>query len=350
MRAYVLHGIGDLRYEEVDRPRPKPGEVLVEVKAAGICGSDIPRIFENGTYSFPLIPGHEFSGIVVETGAEVRDDWLGERVGVFPLLPCKICGPCRDGHYEMCRSYSYLGSRTDGAFAEYIAVPEWNLVRLQDNVSCEAAAMFEPMAVAVHAMRSIAPASGERIAVCGVGTIGLLLTMFLREAGFEDLFVIGNKEFQKKNVLELGIPEERYIDGKCGDAAERILACTGGRGVDVFFECVGRQDTVLLAIRTAAPGGRIQYVGNPASDMLFDRNTYWKILRNQLTIKGSWNSTFCHGEEDDWNYVLKRLSAGRIHPERYITQRLSADELMRGLHIMHDKTEEYIKAMLFFPG
>ncbi len=261
MKAYVLHGIDDLRYEEVQEPSLKQGEVLVEVKAAGICGSDIPRIFENGTYSFPLIPGHEFSGVVVKTASEAEDKWLGEHVGVFPLLPCKSCVPCQKGHYEMCRNYSYIGSRTNGAFAQYVAVPVWNLIRLPEGVSFEAAAMLEPMAVAVHAMRSVGIGEGigaenikERdrtgdgrvaqnkentgagnlkekgsdpeqgtwqdkkpgVIVCGLGTIGLLLTMFLKEAGMDRLLVIGNKEFQKENILALGIDKKQYFDSRDG--------------------------------------------------------------------------------------------------------------------------------------
>lgn len=347
MKAYVLHGIGDMRYEEVPVPVLKPGEVLVEVKAVGICGSDIPRIFENGTYSFPLIPGHEFSGIVTETGRETDSSWSGKRVGVFPLLPCGTCAPCQKDHYEMCRAYSYLGSRTNGAFAQYVAVPTWNLVELPEGVSFEAAAMLEPMAVAVHALRSIDPAKKERVAVCGLGTIGLLLAMFLKEPGIDNLLLIGNKEFQRKNVLDLGIAEEQYFDSRDGDTADYILKRTDGLGADVFFECVGKNETVLTALRATAPGGRIQLVGNPASDMNFDRNTYWKILRNQLTVKGNWNSAFLHCEEDDWHYVLKRLSEGKIQPERYITQRFRLDELEKGLRIMRDKTEEYVKVMIF---
>ena len=108
MKAWVLHDIGAIHLEEADRPEPAENEVLVAVKAAGICGSDIPRIFENGTYSFPLIPGHEFSGVVEKAGKAVDPGWIGKRVGIFPLVPCRACGPCRKEQYEMCRHYSYL--------------------------------------------------------------------------------------------------------------------------------------------------------------------------------------------------------------------------------------------------
>ena len=166
MNAWVLHDINDFRLEAVEEPILGEDEVLVEVKAAGICGSDIPRVYRNGTYSFPLIPGHEFSGVVTKAGAAVDMGWPGRRVGIFPLIPCMDCIPCRKKQYEMCRHYSYLGSRRNGGFAEYVAVPAANLIPLPDSVSFEEAAMLEPMAVAVHAMRRVGPRVSDTVAVC----------------------------------------------------------------------------------------------------------------------------------------------------------------------------------------
>lgn len=343
MKAYVLDGVNELHLKEVPMPELKSGQVLVEVKAAGICGSDIPRIFQTGTYHFPTIPGHEFSGKVVATG---YSSWVGKRVGIFPLIPCRECEPCRKKRYEMCRHYSYLGSRTDGGFAEYVAVPEENLIELPDTVSYEQAAMMEPMAVAVHAMRSIAPTPQEGVAVCGLGTIGMLLVMLLREAGIENLYVIGNKEFQRDKICELGISESAFCDCRRENPCEWLMKHTDGNGVDVFFECVGKNETITQGICSAAPGGRVQLVGNPASDMCLAKDVYWKILRNQLTVKGSWNSSFTHSLDDDWHYVLDRLSEGKIHPEYYITKNLPFGELGQGLKIMRDKTEEYLKIMV----
>lgn len=341
MKAYNLRGVSDLQFENVDIPVPEDSETLVQIKAAGICGSDIPRIFVNGTYHFPTIPGHEFSGIDVKTK---------KRVGVFPLIPCRKCKPCRDGRYEMCRNYSYLGSRTDGGFAEYAAVPEWNMIELPDNVTFEQAAMLEPMAVAVHAMRSISPSCDDTVAVMGLGTIGMLLVMFLLDAGVTDIYVIGNKDFQRKTCKAMGIDEIRYIDASSEEqnsaVAEQIMNVTHGRGVGVFFECVGKNETIETALKVTAPGGRIQLVGNPASDISFDRDTYWKILRNQLTVKGSWNSSFTHDDDDDWHYVLNRLKEGKICPEMLISHRFGFNELNKGLDIMRNKTEDYIKVMI----
>lgn len=440
MRAYVLRDIGKFGIEEVKRPVPAQGEVIVQVKAAGICGSDISRVYRHGTYSYPLIPGHEYSGIVVETGREYVaadnsyaqpesehservcaagiqtservcaagiqtservcaagiqtsemeytagnrtfgedmhggriDSWIGKRVGIFPLIPCGECIPCRQGKYEMCRHYSYLGSRRDGGFAEYVSVPVWNLVELPKEVSYEQAAMMEPMAVAVHAMRKALSDDllnmDLRIVICGLGTIGLFLLMFLKEAGYEDILVIGNKDIQREKALALGISEGRFCDNRDKGADAWLGECTREKGIDVFFECVGNNETLNLAVGHTAPGGSVMLVGNPASDMILDRQTYWKILRNQLTLHGTWNSSYLPDNrpfgskesawgsavgrlpddgrtyEDDWQYVLDRLAAGRVHPEALITHRYDFDGLIRGFELMRDKTEEYLKIM-----
>ncbi len=354
MNAWVLHGVDKLKYEETDIPVLKDGEVLVKIKAAGICGSDIPRIYRDGAHQMPLIPGHEFSGEVVEIGRWVDEDWLHKRVGVYPLIPCHDCESCRVGYFEMCKNYSYLGSRQNGGFAEYVAVPVHNLIAVPDTVSYEQAAMLEPMAVAVHAMRQLNPAQTDTVVVYGLGTIGLLLTMFLTEKGIEDIFVIGNKASQKEMIKSIGIPEESYCDSSLENTTDWIYNKTNGHGADIVFECVGKNETISNAIELLAPKGRLCTVGNPHSDMLLEKTIYWKILRNQLTIVGTWNSAFFHSvhnsdeygyydEATDWEYVLQKLEEKRIAPERLVSHRFSFDKLEQGLKIMRDKIEEYIK-------
>lgn len=346
MMAWILHENGRLCFETTEKPVQGEGEVLIRVKAVGVCGSDIPRIYRGGAYFYPLIPGHEFAGVVAETGADVDEGLRGRRVGVFPLIPCGVCGPCRKKQYEMCRNYSYTGSRRNGAFAEYVAVPAKNLIALPEEVSFEEAAMLEPMAVAVHAMRRIQPAAQDTAVVCGLGTIGLFLLMFLKEAGVERILAIGNKELQKQMAGKLGLPEGDYCDSRRQDAVEWLMERTGGCGADLFFECVGKNETYAQAVRAAAPSGKIMLVGNPASDMALPRDVYWRILRNQLTVMGTWNSSFLHEPEDDWNYVLGRLAKKRITPADMITHRFALEELEQGFHMIRDKTEDYVKVMV----
>ena len=370
MNAWVLHGAGDIRFEIIQEPEIRSDEALIQVKAAGICGSDIQRVFDTGAHVHPLVIGHEFSGAVARVGAEADPAWLGRRVGVFPLIPCRECACCKKGQYELCRAYSYLGSRRNGGFAEYAAVPVRNLVELPQGVSFEAAAMLEPMAVAVHAMRRVMPDKNSAVAVCGLGTIGLLLTMFLWEAGVRKILAIGNKDFQKRKILEIGLTEDYYYDSRKGAATQWVLGKTQGMGADMFFECVGRNETLTQAVEGTAPGGRICLVGNPDSSMILDKDMYWKILRNQLTMTGTWNSSFtssfvdrepegegfpCNrkhmsfqGAQDDWQYVLERLSGEAVSPESLISHRLSPEDLMRGLRLMREKSEEYGKVMCSF--
>ena len=345
MKAYVLHGINDIRYEEVEKPTAGDNEVIVAVKACGICGSDIPRIYQTGAHVHPLIPGHEFAGKVIELGSGVDRKWLDKPVGVFPLIPCGRCVPCQRKQYEMCRNYNYLGSRCDGGFAEYVAVPEANLIELQKGVTYEQAAMLEPMAVAVHCMRRLSPKKEDKVFVYGLGTIGLLLVMFLKESGIENLYVIGNKEFQKKNIIMIGIDENNYCDSKITDVAGWIMEKTDGIGADCIFECIGKNETVSKCIECAAPAGKVMLVGNPYSDMTFVKDIYWKILRNQLTVTGTWNSSFTHEETDDWHYVVDKLAAGKVKPEELISHRFELDEIECGMEIMRDKSEDYVKVM-----
>ncbi len=351
MNAWSLRNIGDFQYIEKDIPELSQGEVLVRVKAAGICGSDIPRVYENGAHMMPIVIGHEFSGVVEAVGKDTDKKWLGKRVGIFPLIPCKKCTSCKNKKFEMCNNYNYLGSRTDGGFADFVSVPEWNLIELPSNVTFEQAAMLEPMSVAVHAMRRLSLTQEMTVAVCGLGTIGLLLIMFLKELGIKNIYSIGNKESQKKILIKLGIPEDDFCDLRNNDIDTFLNEKTNGIGVDAYFECVGKNETITQALNVVAPGGKICLIGNPYSDITFNRELYWKILRKQLKITGTWNSSFfgvddSEAEKDDWHYVLNLLSLEKINPQILITHRFIPEELSKGFDIMRNKKEEYMKIIM----
>lgn len=345
MKAYVLNRIGCLDLMDVPEPMLKDGEVLVEVKAAGICGSDIPRIFANGTYHFPTIPGHEFAGVVCKVKDKENEGLIGKRVGVFPLIPCRTCAPCQKRQYEMCMHYDYLGSRSDGGFAEYVAVPVRNLIEIPDGISMEAAAMLEPASVGIHALRRVYEEGMNSAVIFGPGTIGLLIAQWLRALGIEKIILVGTGEGQKKLAGELGFSE--FYNGKEVDVVQAILERTAGEGVDLAIECAGYSEVLEECLDVVKRGGKVLTVGNPHGDMNLKRDIYWKILRKQLQLCGTWNSSFIPEEkEDDWTRTIAAMEQGILSPEKQITHRLSFEELHRGLEIMRDKSEYYNKVMI----
>ena len=371
--AWILHEIGDIRLENIKVKEPADNAVIVKVRASGICGSDIDRIYKRGAHKMPLVPGHEFAGVVESVGDSVDKSLIGKPVGVFPLIPCGKCEFCKKKKYQLCTNYNYIGSRCDGGFAELVEVPVNNLQILESNIDFCEAAMLEPMAVAVHAMRlatnDCTIDKDSIIAVCGLGTIGLSLVMFLIEAGYTNIIAIGKREGQCKRAVSLGVSKENYCDCRSKDLLEEIanvskrlkdnelnkdigkksgdiLSNENVSGPDIFFDCVGGDTCIRIGINSIIPGGKICLVGNPLSNVNFIQEDFGKILRKELLIIGSWNSSFTHKEDDDWSYVLKRLENKSIDPSKLITHRLKLSGLTVGLDIMRDKDRDSCKVML----
>ena len=344
MKAYVLEGVDKLVYKEVETPKCKSGYALVEIKAAGICGSDIPRIFETGTYHFPTIPGHEFSGIVREVGDEEYQELVGERVGVFPLIPCRECEQCKEGNYEMCKSYNYLGSRCDGGFAEYVLAPVWNLLPLPENITYEEAAMLEPVCVARHALSRLDSVEGKTVCIFGPGTIGLLMAQWLKIMGASEILMVGTKEKQAELAKELGI--DKFCNIKEQSPEDFVKEAVEGGIVDIVIEGVGSNETLTTCLNVVKPGGKVLLVGNPHSDLELEKTVFWQILRKQLKIHGTWNSSYHGGMESDWTAAVEAIEAGKLKPAMQITHKLSFEELESGLKVMRERKEFYNKVMI----
>ncbi len=344
MRALNLYGVGDLRYDEVKKPRPQTGEVLLKVRACGICGSDIPRVFTKGTYHFPTIPGHEFAGEIVAVPEGEDAGLIGQRAAVFPLLPCGQCAACVTGHYAQCAHYSYYGSRQDGAMAEYLAVRRENLCFLPEGVSYEAAAMCEPTAVARHAFLQSGAGLGNVLAIYGVGAIAMLLAQWAKAAGVRKI-VLAARSREKVNwakgmgfplTFDLKNPEER-------EAWEKALSDEGG--ADACIEGTGASDGLARCLQVAKPFGTVVTMGNPQGEMRLSQDDYWKILRKELVIRGTWNSLFS-AAENDWRQSLSAMGQGMLQPEKLITHRFSLSEYREAFKLMRDKKELYGKVML----
>lgn len=342
MKALVLEEVGRLVYKEVADPVLRPGEVLLKIKACGICSSDIPRIFTTGTYHFPTIPGHEFAGEIIACAADVDQSLLGKRAAVFPLLPCRKCSSCAEEEYARCSNYNYFGSRCDGAFAEYISVPVWNLVLCSDGVPFSSAAMCEPASVAKHAVDMGKVSPGDTVAIVGTGTIGLLAALWAKAQGAEKVISIGISDEYLDFAKMLGV--DSTVNSAKEDALQTYAALTGGNGVDVVMECVGSVDAINNAILYARKGGRVVLTGNPYGDVYFPKNTYWKILRNELGIRGTWNSSY-KTTVNNWNETIEAIESGKLDPTRLITQKFPLEQYEKAFEAMRDPETFSVKVM-----
>ena len=343
MKALNLYGVGDLRYEDVPDPTPKAGEVLVQIRACGICGSDIPRIFTKGTYHFPTIPGHEFSGQVVALGEGVDESYLGKRAAIFPMLPCGECESCQVGEYATCKNYNYFGSRCDGGFAEYIAVPVWNLVLLPESLSYCEAAMAEPASVAAHALRRGGIVIGDTVAIFGAGPIGLMLAQWAKAWGAFKVILVDidptKLDFARKQGFEYVINS-----AEC-DPVAAIQEITGGRGADLCVEGAGVSQTLEQCLKSVRSFGRIVAMGNPAGDMHLSQKGYWELLRKQATVTGTWNSSYVSLPKNDWHLSIEAMDRGLLNIKPFITHKVRMEDHEAVFDLIRNKKEFYNKIM-----
>jgi L-iditol 2-dehydrogenase len=341
MFACNLHGIGDLRYEEVPVPVPAADEVLIQVQAAGICGSDIPRVFEKGTYHFPTIPGHEFAGVI--TGVNPGDEaLLGKRVAVFPLIPCGKCAACQIGEYAQCVDYNYYGSRRDGGFAGYVAVKKWNLVFVPEGVPAEHAAMTEPCAVAIHALRQVGVGLGDTVIIFGAGTIGLLAAQIARGWGAGAVVLADVDAAKLEFAKTLGF--EHTVHSKITDPAEYVKSISGGRGADTALEAAGVSAAVEGCLKAVKTFGSVVLMGNPAKNMDISQKVYWEILRKQLTLKGTWNSSY-NDACNDWRLAIQCMESGVFDLSKLITHRFGFVECGKAFELARKRDEFWVKIM-----
>jgi L-iditol 2-dehydrogenase len=267
VRAAVLHGVHDLRLEEVQYPRPAGKEVLIRVKAAGVCGTDV-HMWEgsNREGTFPFIPGHEWSGEVVEVGKDVTSVYRGERVVAEVPIPCRICDNCKDGmEPNMCPDKELYGFSWEnaGGMAEYTLAREERLFKIPENVSYEEAALVEPVSVAYHGVWEAGhgAAPHDRVVVFGAGPIGLFAMLSCKASG-APVIVVEPQAFRRQMAKDLGA--DVVIDPSGGDVAEQVKEHTGGRGATMVLECSGSNGALAATVDVIGQQGRIVLIGQSA--------------------------------------------------------------------------------------
>jgi L-iditol 2-dehydrogenase len=346
MNALVLHAVGDARYASIPMPEPLERQVRVRVAFCGICGSDRARFFGHGPHSLPLVCGHEFAGIVDQVGPGVTDFGVGERVAVFPLLWCGDCPPCEKGLYAQCLQYDYLGSRSNGALADFVIAPARNLIRVPTEVSLEEAAMTEPAAVALHAIRRAGGCFiGECVVVFGAGPIGLMVAQWARAMGAATIiFDIAPEALSLARRMGF----IHVFDSRKQSPTRVVEGLTGSLGAKVCVDAVGVPETTLHCLQAARRNARVVLLGNPTDAVTLPKNLISQIMRREAEILGTWNSEYsAAGQDDDWHHAIAAMASGTINVKPLVTHRVRLRDAFDTLKMMRDGKEFYSKVLIY---
>ena len=314
MKALVLEAYNRFVWKNVPSPQPGENDVLIKVEACAVCGSDAHGMDgSTGRRRPPVIMGHEAAGSIVACGTAVEGYRPGERVTFDSTVYCGQCDYCRAGRVNLCGRRRVLGVscdeyRMDGAFAEYVAVPQHILYRLPDKVSFVQAAMTEPLSVACHAAARI-PVPAGPVAVIGAGTIGMLLVQTLRAMGAPDITVVDVTRDKLDFALANGA--QHVVDSRAAGAAEQLIKLSGSEGMEACYDAVGIEATLQLGLRCVRKGGSMVLVGNLAANAGFPLQ--WVVTR-EISLFGSCASA------GEYPACLDLIAAGKVDVDAMISK------------------------------
>ena len=311
MNALTVHPDGRFLCENIAEPAiVNDDDVLIRVRACGVCGSDKNWILGRKHGDKPLVRGHEFAGEIVDTGAAVTSFGIGDRVVGIPILPCHNCDECRQGLFAQCADMVFTGQPVQGAFAEYIVLPQRNVLRIADSLSYEHAALIEPSTVAVHALKLSAFEGFQDVAILGFGTIGYFLYQWARYLGARRIAVFDSNQYRLKLASALGV--DLALNTADTEFVECARQLTDGKGFGYIFEAAGENQTFRAALELTKPKAKICYIGIPTTDLTFSPGLFWKLYANEVILVGELMSFSAPFPGDEWFSTIEAFGAGKI--------------------------------------
>ena len=345
MKALNLYDIEDLRFEETTKPElESPDDVIIKVKATGICGSDTSRYKKLGPYKEGMTFGHEFSGVVEQIGNDVTDLNIGDTVTGCPAIVCHKCHYCEKGEYSRCENLYVIGSYEPGCFAEYVKLPASNVLKLPDNVDLDTAAMVEPSAVVAHGFYRTRMKPGATVAIMGCGSMGLLAIQWAKIFGAAKIIAIDIDNHKLDIAKELGA--DYTINSKKENLDDAISAIPDK--IDVAVESAGSPFTIGQVLTLPTKGGEVLLLGIPYSDIEIKRQHFEKILRNELNVIGSWNGLSAPFPGEEWTATLHYMSTGEINVDPIISDRLDLEKGPETFYNLVNRKQHYDK-VIFHP-
>jgi L-iditol 2-dehydrogenase len=334
-----LTGPERMKLEEVKIPEIKEDEVLIQVKVCGICGSDIHSY--KGKHPFvhpPIVLGHEFSGVISKLGSKVKSLKEKDKVTVEPNIVCGKCYNCREGRYNICTNLKVIGCvGYNGALVEYIAVPEEKVIKLPEKFSFEEAALVEPAAVAIHAVRKSGQRLGNRVLILGAGTIGLLVMQAAKLQGAGEVVISELLEYRLKRAEDLGA--DRVVNSSSGDLIKLMERSYGKEGIDLIYDCVGIEETIFQSIQIARKGTKIIIVGVPEGNIKVD--LAW-VQDRELELVGSLMYT-----RGDFTTALNLIQREKLQVKPLITHKFKLKDVEKAFKILLKGEEEVLKVLIY---
>lgn len=312
MKAAVVLGYNDIQYMDIQEPVIGPGLVKVAVKFCGICGSDIPRVLKGACHSFPQVLGHEFSGTIAEVAEDVTSVKVGDHVVGVPLVPCMECEDCKKGNYSLCKHYSFIGSRQQGAMAEYVVVPESNVYKIDKTVPLHLAALFEPSTVALHGIciNSFHPKPSDNILVVGAGIIALFTIQWCKILGGNNITALIRNKARRDIAIKYGA--DNTVSSLDDDYAAALMELSCGKGYDYIFDAAGTSNTIKDCFRFAANKSHICLIGTPTSPIEFTVKEWEMMNRREFNLTGSWMSYSANFPGKEWELTAKHMADGTL--------------------------------------
>ena len=327
--------------ELVDRSEPHvdADEVLIRLRTAGICGSDVHGLAgEHPLMTLPRVLGHELAGQIEAVGREVTSVSPGDHVAVDPMLRCGHCRPCRLGRYNCCENLKVLGVHTDGGFAEFIAVTQGQVYGLPESLPWEVGALIEPLAVGAHGVARAKVVDGDRVVILGAGTIGLSALLAAKQHRVQ-VIVLDILDWKLDKAKALGA--DKVLNPVTEDALEGVMGFTNGQGAEVVLEATGSPHTVASTISYLASAGRIGIIGITGQEILLHQSEF---TRKEVDIYFSRNSL------DQFPRIITRIAQGEIDPRPMISHRFPFEDVKQALQLASERGREVGKVILEFEG
>jgi L-iditol 2-dehydrogenase len=317
VKAAILEDRGVITYRDVPTPTPRPGHALMRVKTVSICGSDIKR-YAAGHREYPMILGHESAGIIERVGEGLSEDLIGQHAALIPVVPCFECEECQRGYYSACHSYSFIGSRQAGAFAEYVELPERNVFVVPDDLPLEHVALIEPSTVARHILALGDFQAGQTAVVLGAGSIGLMIVQWLRILGAAQIIVTDISDMNLATARKLGA--HVTLNAAQVDVVKEVRALAGD-GVDLTLEASGIPAALEQTVPITRPRGRVVLGGNQPQDKSLPLTFIENMMRRELTMTGCFMSYSAPFPGHEWHDTIEALQNGSLDMETMISHR-----------------------------